>query len=120
MDKTEIDVLLEFILESINLIKKRFNKINCVDDFLEEDGLMVLDSISMRLQAIGEALKNIDKKDREFLIQVAPKSYWSKIIKTREIISHHYVNLDAEIVFEICATKLDELEEKILKLKEFL
>ena len=117
MDKTEIEVLLDFILESIKLIKNRFEKINSIDDFLTEDGLLILDSISMRLQAIGEALKNIDKRDKNFLLKVAPKEYWSKVIKLREIISHHYINLDAEIVFMICNEKLDELEQNILKLK---
>ena len=73
MDKSEILVLLEFVLESIELIEKRFKKIKSVDDFLTEDGLLILDAISMRLQAVGEALKNIDKKDKEFLLQVADK-----------------------------------------------
>lgn len=116
MDKSEILVLLEFILESIELIEKRFKKIKSVDDFLTEDGLLILDAISMRLQAVGEALKNIDKKDKEFLLQVADKEYWSKIIKTREIISHHYINLDAEIVYMICDEKLEELKGKIIRL----
>jgi uncharacterized protein with HEPN domain len=116
MDKSEISILLEFILESIELIEKRFKKIKSVDDFLTEDGLLILDAISMRLQAIGEALKNIDKKDKEFLLQVADKKYWSKIIKTREIISHHYINLDAEIVYMICNEKLEELKDKIIRL----
>ncbi|QCI28627.1 DUF86 domain-containing protein [Caminibacter pacificus] len=116
MDKSEILVLLEFILESIELIEKRFKKIKSVDDFLTEDGLLILDAISMRLQAVGEALKNIDKKDKEFLLQVDDKEYWSKIIKTREIISHHYINLDAEIVYMICDEKLEELKDKIIRL----
>jgi uncharacterized protein YutE (UPF0331/DUF86 family) len=58
--------------------------------------------------------------NKELLLKVANKEYWSKIIKTREIISHHYINLDAEIVFEICDKKLDELQEKVLKLKDTL
>jgi uncharacterized protein with HEPN domain len=120
MDKSEINELIDFILESIDLVKVRFSKISSVDDFLDDDGLILLDSISMRLQSIGEAIKNIDKKNKELLLKVANKEYWSKIIKTREIISHHYINLDAEIVFEICDKKLDELQEKVLKLKDTL
>ena len=38
MDKSEISILLEFILESIELIEKRFEKINDIDDFLTERG----------------------------------------------------------------------------------
>ncbi len=46
------------------------------------------------IDLIGEALKNIDKRDREFLLNVAPKNYWSKIIKTREILTLHYIDID--------------------------
>ncbi|QCT94417.1 DUF86 domain-containing protein [Caminibacter mediatlanticus TB-2] len=117
MDKVEIEILLDFIIENIELVEKRFKKIKDVDDFLNEEDLTILDAISMRLQATKEALKNINKKDSDFLLQVADKEYWSKIIKTREIISHHYINLDAEIVYIICNEKLNELKENIIKLK---
>lgn len=118
MDKASLLELLNFILESISLIKDRFDSINDSDDFLKnKDGLMKLDAISMRLQSIGEALKNIDKRDREFLLKVADKNYWSKIIKTREILTHHYIDIDAETIFMICDEKLVELEKNILTLK---
>ena len=121
MDKVETYELIKFILESIEHIKYRFKMISAVDDFFEnEEGLMRLDSISMRLQSIGEALKNIDKRDKNLLLKIANKEYWSNIIKTREIISHHYVNLDAEIVYFICKEKLDELEIYIKKLENLI
>ena len=114
MDKANNKELLQFILESISLIKKRFDGILNSDDFLASDnGLMRLDAISMRLQSIGEALKNIDKRDREFLLEIADKIYWSNIIKTREIITHHYIDIDSETIFMICDEKLDDLENKI-------
>ena len=114
MDKANNKELLQFILESIYLIKKRFDGILNSDDFLaSDDGLMRLDAISMRLQSIGEALKNIDKRDREFLLEIADKIYWSNIIKTREIITHHYIDIDSETIFMICDEKLDDLENKI-------
>ena len=114
MDKANNKELLQFILESISLIKKRCDGILNSDDFLaSDDGLMRLDAISMRLQSIGEALKNIDKRDREFLLEIADKIYWSNIIKTREIITHHYIDIDSETIFMICDEKLDDLENKI-------
>jgi len=70
-------------------------------------------NLSMRLQSIGEALKNIDKRDREILLEVADKSYWSNIIKTREILTHHYIDIDSEIIFMICDEKIDDLEKKV-------
>jgi uncharacterized protein with HEPN domain len=121
MDKATTKELIEFIVESLILIKKRFSVIKSSDDFLQDDdGLEKLDSISMRLQAIGEALKNLDKRSKPFLLQVADETYWSNIIRTREILSHHYIDLDADTIFMICDEKLIELEEKILYLQKLL
>ena len=114
MDKVNSQELLKFILTSIEMIKKRFIGIASSDDFLySEEGMTNLDAISMRLQSIGEALKNIDKRDREFLLEVADKTYWSNIIKTREIITHHYIDIDSETIFMICDEKLEDLESKV-------
>ena len=118
MDKATTNELLKYILESISLIKKRFLSIDSSDDFLySEIGIEKLDSISMRLQSIGEALKNIDKRDRDFLLEVQEKFYWSKIIRTREILTHHYIDIDAETIYEICDKKMDELQESIEQLQ---
>lgn len=117
MDKKNTAELLEYIMTSIELIQKRFSAISQSDDFMKDDeGMEKLDSISMRLQSIGEALKNIYKTDPLVLESVAPKAYWSDIIKFREVISHHYIDIDSEVVFEICQDELHDLKEKILKL----
>ena len=121
MDKATTKELLEFILRSITLIKRRFKGIKRADDFLDnEEGIDKLDAISIRIQAIGEAIKNIDKRDRDFLLSVADKNYWSKIIKTREILTHHYINIDSEIIYMICNEKIDELERNIRELLDKL
>ena len=118
MDKATTIELIDFILESIRLINRRFKNIKSSDDFLDSDeGLDKLDAISMRIQAIGEALKNLYKRENELLLKVADKNYWSRIIKTRDFISHHYVDIDAEAVFDICSSELEELEKKILEIK---
>ena len=121
MNNTTAKELCDFVLESIRLIRKRFENIHTSDDFLKDDwGLDMLDAISMRLQAIGEALKNLDKRERKHLLQIAPKEYWGQIIKTRDFISHHYVDIDSETVYEICTSELDELEAKIIQLHTLL
>ena len=122
MDKSTSKELLEFILESLRHIKRRFKDIKKSDDFFDSDeGLDKLDAIAMRLQSIGEALKNLNKREEKLLLEVADKEYWSDIIKTREILTHHYVSIDAEIIYLICDEELDELEEKVvLLLKEKL
>ncbi len=47
------------------------------------------------------------------MLEVADKTYWSNIIKTREIITHHYIDIDSETIFMIYDEKLDDLENKI-------
>ena len=121
MHKMSLSELLVFIQESISLIKKRFSSIDSVDDFIaDDDGLEKLDSIILRIQTIGEALKNIDKHQKGFLESVASSEYWSNIIKLRDLISHHYVDIDAETIYMICDDKMDELESNISKLIESL
>ena len=114
MHKLSLLELLAFIEESIELIRKRFASIECADDFLaDDDGLEKLDSIILRIQTVGEALKNIDKHQKGFLEQAAPSEYWSNIIKLRDLISHHYVDIDAETIYMICNEKMDELQRNI-------
>ncbi|WP_456432589.1 HepT-like ribonuclease domain-containing protein [Nitratifractor sp.] len=114
MDRRDVAELLDFILHSIKLIEKRFEAIDCPSDFLADDaGLEKLDSISMRLQSIGEAVKSLSKRSPDLLETAAPRDYWSQIVRTREIISHHYIDLDSEIIYDICENELKELERTI-------
>lgn len=118
MDKLSMKELLHYIDESIDVVKMRFVPIESVDDFLRTpEGNEKLDAIILRIQTIGEAIKNIDKHHRGFMEQAAPAEYWSHIIKLRELISHHYLDLDAEIIFDICEEKLDELQGYIRTLE---
>jgi len=117
MHKLSLLELLEFIIESIELIERRFISVSSVDDFLDDDeSIEKLDSIILRIQTIGEALKNIDKHQQGFLETVASHEYWSGIIKLRDLISHHYTDIDAEVIYMICDEKLDELKINIVAL----
>ncbi len=119
MNKKTTQELLEFIHTSILLIKKRCRDIQSGDDFLKSDAnLLKFDASLMRLQTIGEAIKNLLKRDEAFMVQVAPREYWSMIVRFRDIVLHHYMDIQADEIFEICINHLDELESKILALKE--
>ena len=102
---------LKEIKHSLELIAKRSQQINSADDFLaNEEGIEKLDSISMRLVAIGEAFKNIDKIDSE-LLEKYPLVPWKEIKGIRDVLSHHYFNIDAEIIFNICKEEISKLLE---------
>ncbi len=103
---------LEDIKFSLELIMKRFKMIDSSDDFLANDsGLEKLDSISMRLAAIGEGFKNIDKLTDNTLLCKYPHINWKGVKGVRDILSHHYFDMDAETIFEICDNRLGELLE---------
>ena len=121
MNKKTTLELLDFILESIEVIKKRMQGIESDDDFLSnDDNLTKLDSILMRLQAMGEAIKNLDKRERNFLLLVADEAYWSDIIRFRDFISHHYTDILANDVYDVCTKELDILKKYTIQLKESL
>ena len=113
---------LEDIEHSIELILSRSEKIKSSDEFLaNEEGLILLDSIAMRLVAIGEGFKNIDKLTDKELLLAYPEIDWKGVKGIRDILSHHYFDLDAEVIFDICENDLDALMDVtkriILKLK---
>jgi uncharacterized protein with HEPN domain len=112
---------LETILVHINICNKRFSEIHNPADFISTDhGKTLLDAIVTRLQAIGENLKNISRKHNLLKINY-PEMEWTKIIRFRDFISHHYEMLDYEIVYEICEDYLPKLEtvltEELAKFK---
>ena len=107
---------LQIILESIVLIENRFSKINSADDFvLSADGVLILDAIAMRLQVVGELLKKINKTDKSIL-ENYPEIEWDKIMRLRDIVSHHYEKVDHEIIFDICTHHIPRLRSTIHKI----
>ena len=111
--------LVANILWSLGQIRKRFAVIRTSEDFLKDDeGLEKLDSICMQIINIGEALKEIDKiTDSQFLDQYKGID-WKKAKGMRDVITHHYFDIDAEIVYSVCHERLPEMEtamRRILK-----
>jgi len=101
---------LEDIKHSLELIVSRCESIKSADDFLKDDtGLERLDSVSMRLIAIGEGFKNIDKLSENKLLTNYSNIPWKQVKGIRDILSHHYFDLDAETIFDICENSLEEL-----------
>ncbi|MEA3499605.1 MAG: HepT-like ribonuclease domain-containing protein [Candidatus Marinimicrobia bacterium] len=109
--------VIEQILNAITKIEKRFDDISLPDDFLDSDnGMNMLDAICMQLIAIGESVKNIDKiSDKKLLIKY-PEVDWKGIMGVRDIISHHYFDIDAEVIFNICDEKLGVLSNVLNKM----
>ena len=115
-----IDILSQIDQAALTIIK-RFIPIKTVNDFTDSEyGMEKLDSICMLLIAIGESLKNLDKVSNKSLLICYPQVDWKKAIGMRDIISHHYFDVDAEVIFDVCKTKINKLSEIIKKIKKDL
>jgi uncharacterized protein with HEPN domain len=102
--------MLESVLESLEIINERFEKVIEPDDFVSSSDVVLLnDAISMRLQVVGEMIKQIEKRYRDFLNQYT-EIEWDKIMRLRDIISHHYENMDHEIIYDVCKNHVPKLK----------
>ncbi|MFW5989958.1 MAG: DUF86 domain-containing protein [Campylobacterales bacterium] len=109
-DKELVLDILEQIIEAIETVQERCKFAACENDFMDtKEGQEKLDSICMKLIAVGESLKNIDKITDKKLLTFYPQIEWKKIKGIRDFISHHYFDLDAEVIFGICQDHIDDL-----------
>jgi uncharacterized protein with HEPN domain len=116
-DKELIQEILRQIIKASETVLIRFESIKTVNDFTEStEGMVKLDSICMLLIAIGESLKNIDKITNKELLKNYPEINWKGAKSMRDIISHHYFEIDAEIIFQVCKTNIDELRGTLIKI----
>ncbi|MCK5156630.1 MAG: DUF86 domain-containing protein [Spirochaetales bacterium] len=118
-NKELVSNILKQIESSLCTIIKRFSPVTSVDDFYSsEEGFEKLDAICMQLITIGEALKNLDKITNETLLANYPQTDWKGAKGMRDIISHQYFNLDAEIVYDVCKTKVQSMRDTIKQIIE--
>ncbi|WP_010664255.1 HepT-like ribonuclease domain-containing protein [Marinilabilia salmonicolor] len=89
------------IIESIHIVQKRTKNIQSADDFSStEQGMLILDSVCMKLAAIGESIKNLDKITNKQLLSKYTEIDWRQAMGMRDIIVHHYFDIDAEVIFK--------------------
>ena len=102
---------LQKIRTMLDLIMERANVVKTPDDFLRSSGgMMRLDAICMNLIALGETVKGLDKQTNGQLLKNYPEVYWRGVMGMRDKITHHYFEIDTDVVFRT-------LEEDIPKMK---
>ncbi len=114
---------LHQIRDALQRITHRFKVVKSVDYFLDsEEGLEKMDALCMQLLAIGESLKHVDKLTNKQLLAQYPQINWKDAKGMRDIISHHYFDLDAEAIFDVCnhniQPMLHTIETMILSLNK--
>ncbi|MDD2716209.1 MAG: DUF86 domain-containing protein [Candidatus Wallbacteria bacterium] len=113
-DRDLVLTILKQISDALDKISKRAISITKAEDFTSTPaGAEKLDSICMLLIAVGEGVKNIDKITDSTLLPKYPNIDWSGVKGMRDIIAHHYFDVDADQVFWIVKNKVDSLSETI-------
>ena len=106
--------IVEQIDKALETIKSRTAKVESADDLTgTQSGLEKLDGLCMLFIAIGEALKNLDKITDGDLLGNYPEVDWKGAMGFRDIIAHHYFDIDAEQVFWICSHEVGPLSAAI-------
>ena len=106
--------VLEQIETAIGTIKERFESVDSVDYFLDTpQGEERLDGLCMLFIAIGESLKNIDKLTDKKLFTQYDHIDWKAIKGMRDILSHHYFDMNAEAIYNVCEDDIDDLHRTI-------
>ena len=120
-DKELAIAVLDQIAAAAKTILQRFEPINEVSDFTDSPlGQEKLDSICMLLIAIGESLKKLDDITNKSLLIKYPDIDWKRAKGLRDIITHHYFDMNAEAIFDVCETKMKPLLDTIVKIIEDL
>ena len=106
--------ILEDILSAIERLEERTKDINSIDDFLSSSsGMVLLDATCMLLIAIGESLKNLDKTTQGLLLPTYPSIPWKNVKGLRDIIAHHYFDVDASQILWIIKNEISPLKDAI-------
>lgn len=116
-DQELVCEILKQIVKSVNTILDRFQPVQTVKDFTDSPaGMEKLDAICMQLIVIGESLKNLDKITNKFLLSEYPEVNWKGAKAMRDIIGHHYFEIDADVIFDVCQNKLATLRDTVISM----
>jgi len=74
----------------------------------------------MQLIATGEGLKHVDRVTNGELYANYPEVDWKKAIGMRDIIAHHYFDIDHEIVYSVCKERIPEMEKAVNRILNHL
>jgi uncharacterized protein with HEPN domain len=88
--------------------------------YMSPAGMERLESTCMLLIAIGESIKGIDKITNKELLPQYPEVDWKGAMGIRDIIAHHYFELDAEVVFDVVKNEFPNLLQTIRRMKNDL
>lgn len=103
------DIFLGHILESINLIEKRIEKVS-YERFIKD--IDIQDMIIRRLEIIGEAIRKLPEDFRKKHSEIN----WQDPAGMRSALIHAYFDVDLDIVWGTIKNDLPPLKKQVLSL----
>jgi len=101
---------LTAVLKALERIPRRFSGIHTPADFnASEDGIDRQDAICMILIAVGEEIKQIDRRTNGEFLQRYPAVDWAGVKGVRNALAHGYFDVDEEELFAICRDDIPQL-----------
>lgn len=119
---------VEYVLVALSKIEQTVERVIANSEqitsynyyYMSPAGMERLESTCMLLIAIGESIKGIDKITNKELLSKYPQVDWKGAMGIRDIIAHHYFELDAEVVFDVVKNEFPNLLNTIRKIKNDL
>ena len=78
----------------------------------------MLDGVCMKLIAVGESIKNLDKLTTGGLLVHYPQISWREVMGVRDIIVHHYFEVDADVIFNTVKENIPVLLEILKQIRK--
>ncbi len=119
---------VEYVLVALSKIEQTVERVIANSEqitsynyyYMSPAGMERLESTCMLLIAIGEGIKGIDKVTNKELLPKYPEVDWKGAMGIRDIIAHHYFELDAEVVFDVVKNEFPNLLNTIRRIKNDL
>ena len=116
-DKELVVQILNQICNASLTVMSRFELVSDVSDFTDSpSGMEKMDSLCMQLIVIGEAIKKLDKITEGLLLSTYREIDWRKAAGMRDILTHHYADIDPNAVFYTCRDKIPVLSKTIRRI----
>lgn len=120
-DKELVLDIISILEEVLVTIQRRTEHITSPNDFLCSDsGMILLDSVCMKLVAVGESIKNIDKITEKQLFKDYQSINWKDVMGMRDIIVHHYFDIDADEIYKTLKEDIPLLLAALREIKSHL
>lgn len=117
--KSEFLYRLKKIEAAVRRIIFQNEKVETVNDYYTTPwGMERLESTCMLLIAVGESLKGIDKDTHKQLLPLYPEVDWKGAMGLRDIIAHHYFDIDGDTVLDVVKNDLPSLLNTIEQMQE--